>query len=171
MMCTILQLAFPSPNTQYGTSLQNNDQLKVLNDLLVIPESAGDVIIVKDVSFGVPLYWQLPHIFLGDKVLSYNGRLRFHTHAIAGMPIFPVPVLASYPLVQIQGNHRLILQHFPRGVFKSGYYEVALHEDDWRLKNGPNNGIISKEVLMVALQNLQHILIRATHSPEVLNAT
>jgi hypothetical protein len=50
-------------------------------------------------------------------------------------------------------------------------YLYRLHEDEWRLKHGPYNGLVTKEVMMVAFQNIEHILIRGTSSPEVLNAT
>ncbi|ODM90707.1 Laminin subunit alpha-1 [Orchesella cincta] len=162
--------AMPS-DRRVGITRRLENSLIGINNLLVVPDDAQDVIIEKDISFSHPLYWQLPHIFLGDKVLSYNGYLRFHTETIGGLPVFPSRVLASYPLIQIQGNHRLILEHFPEFPHTNGFYEVRLHEDDWRLKNGPYNGVVDKQVMMVALQNLQHILIRATHSPEVWNAS
>jgi len=46
-----------------------------------------------------------------------------------------------------------------------------LHESEWKLKQGPNNGEVTKEVMMVALQNLQNILIRGTYSPDVFNTS
>ena len=38
-----------------------------------------------------------------------------------------------------------------------------LHESLWRVKNNPK-GKVSRAMMMVALQNVQHILIRATDS-------
>lgn len=168
----------PVSHDRLGPHIRSDAQLRRMNDLMAIPDDAQDVIIEKDISFSMPLYWQLPHIFLGDKVLSYNGYLRFHTHSIGGLPIFPPHVLRTYPIIQIQGNYKLLLEHYSSPSndnnlipYTRGFYEVRLHEDDWRLKNGPNDGQVSKEVMMVALQNLQHVLIRATYSPEVYNAS
>ena len=38
-----------------------------------------------------------------------------------------------------------------------------LHERLWRVKNNPR-GVVTREMMMVALQNVQYILIRATDS-------
>ena len=44
--------------------------------------------------------------------------------------------MQEYPLVQLQGNHRIVLEHYPKKVSNSGRYEVRMHEDDWvRLEN------------------------------------
>ena len=39
--------------------------------------------------------------------------------------------------MQLQGNHKIVLEHYPKKVSNSGRYEVRLHEDDWvrRRKN------------------------------------
>lgn len=47
------------------------------------------------------------------QVLSYGGYLRFTVETEGGTRLLPPAVLASYPLIQIQGNNRLILEHFP----------------------------------------------------------
>jgi len=61
------QLALPNQR-EVIPSWQSRLRLNVLNNLIVIPESGSDVLIEKGVSFSAPLYWQLPQIFLGDKV-------------------------------------------------------------------------------------------------------
>ncbi|XP_021959945.2 laminin subunit alpha-1 isoform X2 [Folsomia candida] len=164
------RLALPS-DRHVVPSANSEHQLRLVNNLIIIPDQANDIIIEKDISFSAPLYWQLPHIFLGDKVLSYNGFIRFKTDSIGGTTVFPSGVLASYPLVQIQRYPSLILEHYSTAFDPVGYHEVRLHEDEWRLKNGPYNGVVTKETMMVALQNLHHILLRGTHGPEVTNAT
>jgi hypothetical protein len=50
--------------------------------------------------FTTPMYWNLPKLFRGDRVTSYNGYLRFTTTSNAQDP-FPVESEASYPLVQV----------------------------------------------------------------------
>ena len=46
------------------------------SQLILIPGDSGDTVIGVSNLFSVPIYWRLPDMFLGDKVLSYNGYLR-----------------------------------------------------------------------------------------------
>ncbi len=73
--------------------------------------------------FTTPLYWSLPASFLGDKTLSYNGYLRFTTWSNGPRPYSP-DVLLEYPLVQLQGNQKIVIEHFPTKISASGRYEV-----------------------------------------------
>ena len=138
-------------------------QLNVTNNLRIIPGQDGDVMIGVSQMFDTPLYWRLPEIFLKDKVLSYGGYIRFTIHNEGGSTLLPNNILATYPLVQIQGNRKLILEFYPAAVNPSGRYEVRLHESLWRMRNNPQ-GHVTREMFMITLQNLQHILIRATDS-------
>lgn len=64
--------------------------------------------------FDTPLYWQLPESFVKkDQTLAYNGLLRFTVTNHGGSTLFPDNILATYPLVQIQGNRKLILEYYP----------------------------------------------------------
>ena len=58
-------------------------------------------------------------MFLGDKVLSYNGYLRFGVQS-NGDKMFSRDVLDSHPLVFLQGNHNIKLVHRPRTLSGSG---------------------------------------------------
>ena len=137
--------------------------------------------------FDTPLYWQLPGSFLRDRTASYNGQLRFTVTNQGGSTLFPDNILATYPLVQIQGNRKVILEYYPSSSQPNGRYHVRycsremikymfallivifekfplrLHESLWRMKNNPQ-GKVSRAMMMIALQNVQHILIRATDS-------
>ena len=77
--------------------------------------------------FTTPLYWSLPKIFRGDRITSYNGYLRFTTTSNAENP-FPAEVDISYPLVQLVGNSRIVLEHYPRKLSNSGRYEVRYEQ-------------------------------------------
>jgi hypothetical protein len=37
---------------------------------------------------------------------------------------FPAEVDVSYPLVQLVGNSRIVIEHYPRKLSSSGRYEV-----------------------------------------------
>ncbi|KAG0419196.1 hypothetical protein HPB47_004290, partial [Ixodes persulcatus] len=112
-----------------------------------------------------PLYWSLPDQFLGDKVLSYNGKLRFRVES-RSRDVFPEAQLRQFPLVFLQGNHRILLAHRPKEPSETGFYSVPLHEDEWYQVDNPHIPV-TRAILMVALQNLQKILIRATDGPDV----
>ena len=148
-------------------------QLNVTNNLRIIPGQDGDVMIGVSQMFDTPLYWRLPEIFLKDKVLSYGGYIRFTIHNEGGSTLLPNNILATYPLVQIQGHRKLILEHYigtaqqqqqggGGGATPNGY-RVRLHESQWRVKNNPRVQV-TRPMMMIALQNVQHILIRATDS-------
>lgn len=76
-------------------------QLNVSNDLLVIPDSPDDIKIGVESLFTTPLYWSLPDMFLGDKVLAYNGYLRYIEHHLeVNLELQSVLDHQIYPLEQ-----------------------------------------------------------------------
>ncbi|XP_071452213.1 laminin subunit alpha-2-like [Hetaerina americana] len=169
----ICYINFAVPGEEYDPSKthegrnarkQTGLRLDLVNNLQMIPGDAGDVRIGVSYLFDTPIYWQLPKPFLGDKILSYGGYLRFAVEAQGGNTLLPNSVAESYPLVQLQGNLRLVLEHYPVSrPTPSVHYQVKLHESEWRLKNHPQVKV-TRELMMLALQNIQHILIRATDS-------
>ncbi|KAK3855199.1 hypothetical protein Pcinc_038380, partial [Petrolisthes cinctipes] len=144
-------------------------RLNVTNQLHVIPGTQGNVSIVSSLMFDGPLYWQLPREFKRDKVLSYNGYLRFRIHSSGGSRNFPPQILQTYPLISLQGNWQLVLEYYPRTLSPDGRYEVKLHESHWRRKN--YNSPVTRDEMMIALQYIQHILIRATHAADATMAS
>jgi laminin alpha 1/2 len=142
--------------TRKLTITRGNTRLNVSHGLLVVPEDQGDIVIGVDRLFTTPLYWSLPQLFLEDRVPSYNGYLRFTTNSNGDNQAFTT----SDPLVQIQGNYRVILEHYPQTLSNSGRYEVRLHENFWVEKG--TRLPATREMLMVALQGIQRILVRAT---------
>lgn len=161
------QLALPGERIlSFGSG---ETRLNVTNQLHVIPGTEGNVSIASSLLFDAPLYWQLPREFQRDKVRSYNGYLRFRTESKGGRRVFPAQILQSYPLVSLQGNWQLVLEYYPDSVASDGNYKVKLHESYWRLQNDPRR--VTREMMMIALQNIQHILIRATHASDATSAT
>ncbi|XP_065226738.1 laminin subunit alpha lam-3-like [Planococcus citri] len=169
-----INLALPGDQTDVikttlGNS-ENNIKLNVTNNLRLIPGETGDIEIGVNYLFDAPLYWQLPESFLGDRILSYGGFIQFTTEIYGGSTLLPSSVIASYPLIQIQGNDKFILEYFPPLITSESRHKVRLHESLWKLKNNPT-GHVSRDVFMITLQNLQHILIRATKSVDFTKAT
>ncbi|XP_017882648.2 laminin subunit alpha-1 [Ceratina calcarata] len=139
-----------------------NAGLNVTNGLTTIPDVEGDVTIPSNLYYNYPLYWMLPETFLGDKVLSYGGFLRFTTFTEDGIPLRSI---LEYPLVQLQGNNKIVLEYYLPAPVNNNHYEVRFHETLWHLQNRPDYKV-TREVLMVALQNLQYILIKASDNAE-----
>lgn len=94
------------------------------NNLRIVPDVRGDVMIGVSQFFNTPLYWQLPGSFLTDRTASYNGLLRFTVTNKGGSTLFPDNILATYPLVQIQGNRRIVLEYYPPSHHPNGHYQV-----------------------------------------------
>nr|CAD7455143.1 unnamed protein product [Timema tahoe] len=115
-----------------GSGEQNfkgdNARLNSTNNLLLVPGTAGDVRIGANHLLDKPLYWQLPSQFLGDKILSYGGYLQFTLENEDGANPAPKHVLNSQPLIQIQGNSRIILEHYPILPNPLGRYKVRLRD-------------------------------------------
>ena len=162
------QLAFSGQRRL--TLSRGNTRLNISHGLAVIPGQApGEVKVGVESVFTTPLYWSLPEVFLGDKIHSYNGYLRFSTWSNGRRPYSP-EIISEYPLVQIRGNYRIILEHFPRkNINLGGRYEVRIHEDDWVVKE--SRMPVTREMLMIALQGVQQILIRFSDSTEATQAT
>ena len=132
--------------------------MEVSQGLLLIPQDHGDVVIGVERLFTTPLYWSMPAAFLGDKVTSYNGFFRFSTSSNGKVP--PTSAV-RHPLIQLQAaNQEIILEHYPAKLSTSGRYEVHLEESQW-VKHGSRLPV-SRAWLMVALQRLERVLIRAT---------
>ena len=131
------------------TITRGNTRLEVSHGLLIIPGDNGDIVIGVERVFTTPLYWSLPEVFLGDKVLSYNGFLRFSTSSNGDTP----SSLLSNPLVQIQSHERIIVEHFPLKISSSGRYEGRFHEKFWVEKG--TRLPVTRELLMIALQNVE----------------
>ncbi|XP_062822809.1 basement membrane-specific heparan sulfate proteoglycan core protein isoform X3 [Anolis carolinensis] len=112
----------------------------------------------------VTFYWELPKAFLGDKVGSYGGRLRYTLTYTAGGRGTPLPDAD----VQITGNDITLVAYLselrPR---ERKTFEVVFREQFWKRPDGQP---ATREHLMMALADLDEILLRATYSTDMLSA-
>ena len=51
------------------------------------------------------------------------------------------------------------------------YFRDRFDESLWRLKGGGDQSAVTREMLLIALQNTQHVLIRATEAVDTQQAT
>lgn len=72
----------------------------------------GNISIGSARGFEFPLYFQLPHHFLGDRISSYAGYLRFGILMEECKTLLDNSVLQRFPLVQIHSHDNLIFNYF-----------------------------------------------------------
>ncbi|XP_060115564.1 basement membrane-specific heparan sulfate proteoglycan core protein [Heteronotia binoei] len=111
-------------------------------------------------------YWQLPEVYLGDKVGSYGGRLRYTLSYEAGGRGSPLPD----PNVQITGNDITLVAYLPELLRPHEHksFELVFREQHWKRPDGQP---ATREHLMMALADLDEILIRATYSTDMVSAS
>ncbi|XP_063292891.1 basement membrane-specific heparan sulfate proteoglycan core protein isoform X6 [Pelobates fuscus] len=111
------------------------------------------------------LYWQLPKAFTGDKVASYGGKLRYtlsYNAGIRGTPLVDADV-------QIMGNDITLVSYQPElRPRESKSFEVLFQESQWKRPDGQQT---TREHLMMALADLDEILIRASYSTDMISAS
>ncbi|XP_066462350.1 basement membrane-specific heparan sulfate proteoglycan core protein isoform X4 [Eleutherodactylus coqui] len=109
-------------------------------------------------------YWSLPKVFLGDKVTSYGGTLRYTLTYISGVRGSPLPDAD----VQITGNDiTLVAYQTELRSRESKTFEIAFRESQWKRPDGQQ---ATREHLMMVLADLDEILIRASYSNDMISA-
>lgn len=96
-----------------GSRMSREDaEIEMMFGLHLIPSSIGNVSIGSRSPYRMPLYFQLPTQFYGDRLTSYNGFLKYAiTTEGQPMPIEPNK-LHQFPLVQLHAHNNLILDYF-----------------------------------------------------------
>ncbi|XP_056364035.1 basement membrane-specific heparan sulfate proteoglycan core protein isoform X2 [Oenanthe melanoleuca] len=103
-------------------------------------------------------YWQLPPPYQGDKVGSYGGRLRYTLTYTPGGQGAPLPDAD----VQITGNDITLVAYQPDLAPQTPQaFEIIFREQYWQRPDGQP---ATREHLLMALADLDEILIRATYS-------
>ncbi|KAM8927903.1 basement membrane-specific heparan sulfate proteoglycan core protein [Pelodytes ibericus] len=110
-------------------------------------------------------YWQLPKAFTGDKVASYGGKLRYtlsYNAGIRGTPLVDADV-------QIMGNDITLVSYQPElHPRESKTFEIIFRESQWKRPDGQQT---TREHLMMALADLDEILIRASYSTDMISSS
>jgi len=110
-------------------------------------------------------HWKLPSEFLGNKVTSYGGYLEFTLRYV------PKPGAEEQSdgeaLVELSGND-IRFVHFSEAVGQSDkghHYKVLFHESMWERLDRPGEKA-NREHMMMALADLEYIIIKAAHSAQ-----
>lgn len=127
------------------------------NPFEVIPGIYGNLTLTHKPSKS-PLYWRLHDVFYGDRLLSYGGKIRFTTESIDGNH-HSQNEFTKHALVIIRGN-KLQIEYVHPIHSVSNHHEVKMHELFWRRDKHK----ISRKELMIILQNITDIFIKASDS-------
>ncbi|KAM9505201.1 basement membrane-specific heparan sulfate proteoglycan core protein-like isoform 9-T9 [Salvelinus alpinus] len=114
------------------------------------------------------LYWQLPEQFIGDKVNSYGGKLKYTISFVAGQRGTAIEDTD----VQIIGNDITLvarqLWQRGKGTRESRQFELVFREENWRRPDGMP---ATREHLMMVLADLDDILVRASYYTEMRSSS
>ncbi|XP_035902063.1 basement membrane-specific heparan sulfate proteoglycan core protein isoform X6 [Anopheles stephensi] len=99
-------------------------------------------------------YWSLPHIVLGNQVLSYGANLTLTQHVDGGRP------LPDQDIILI-GTSGMKLA-WSRDYYDDGTFTVPLLERGWTVTNRRTSYPASRSDMLTVLSDLKNILIRAT---------
>ncbi|XP_072887750.1 basement membrane-specific heparan sulfate proteoglycan core protein isoform X3 [Hemitrygon akajei] len=111
-------------------------------------------------------YWRLPHQYLGNKVTSYGGLLRYtlsYDSGFRGTTVLDADV-------QIIGNDITLVTYHTHQLQpgETRTFEVTFKEQFWKRPDGQP---ATREHLLMVLADLDEVLIRATYSTEMISAS
>uniref|UniRef100_A0A8C2ZNF1 Laminin subunit alpha-5 n=1 Tax=Cyclopterus lumpus TaxID=8103 RepID=A0A8C2ZNF1_CYCLU len=111
------------------------------------------------------LHWHAPKSYLGDKVSSYGGYLRYrlHTQTMRG-DVLSLPAEASRPDIILKGNQMTLV--FMEREYSSPEepHPGIVHMVEGSFRHAQTGNSVSREELMMVLVGLELLQIRALHS-------
>nr|CAB3254668.1 basement membrane-specific heparan sulfate proteoglycan core protein-like [Phallusia mammillata] len=115
---------------------------------------------------GITYYWRLSEEYQGDKIVSYGGQLNYSVGFTAyrrGSPI-------NEPDVILRGNDIELYSYIPGDVVQNALTErgTVFHAKYWTRADGQ---AATREHLLMALADVEEILIQATYSTTTLRTT
>ncbi|KAG6921955.1 heparan sulfate proteoglycan 2 [Chelydra serpentina] len=104
-------------------------------------------------------FWTLPRQFLGNKVDSYGGFLRFKVrYGLARGQ--PEPVQKSNVVIVGNGQKLIYRVQVPTQPSVVNQRQIHFTEENWQHESGAP---VSRETLLLALQNLESILVQTVY--------
>lgn len=124
----------------------------------------------------VYFYWRLPNQFLGNQLMSYGGYLRYSIRYRQSYASSPLQI----PDVIIRGNG-ITLYHYEKSLFDDPTnikISIRFWTGFWHKDNQHANSQVpplfedtTREDIMIVLQNVQEILIKASYDPYLLDSS
>uniref|UniRef100_A0A8C5KKY7 Laminin, alpha 5 n=1 Tax=Jaculus jaculus TaxID=51337 RepID=A0A8C5KKY7_JACJA len=109
------------------------------------------------------LYWQAPPSYLGDRVSSYGGTLRYELHSETQRGDTFIPT-ESRPDVVLQGNQMSIAFLEPSYPAPGHIHRGQLQLVEGNFRHLETHNTVSREELMMVLAGLEQLQIRAVFS-------
>ncbi|VTJ56644.1 Hypothetical predicted protein [Marmota monax] len=109
------------------------------------------------------LYWQAPRSYLGDRVSSYGGTLRYELHSETQRGDVFIPT-ESRPDVVLQGNQMSIMFLEPAYPAPGHVHRGQLQLVEGNFRHLETHSAVSREELMMVLAGLEQLQIRALFS-------
>ncbi|XP_076452135.1 basement membrane-specific heparan sulfate proteoglycan core protein-like isoform X4 [Babylonia areolata] len=156
------QVVVSFTNDRSGVSLTNMMQSREVTQGFYVDRSNRELVYRR--FNGLPqdtYYWKLPERFLGDKVTAYGGNLRFTIRYRPGQD--SAPISYGEPIVELGGNDIILVYRSDRQVSANSpqSFSIPFYETDWLRIDGKQ---ANREHLLMALADLNFILIRATYT-------
>ncbi|XP_063358853.1 laminin subunit alpha lam-3-like [Cydia amplana] len=107
----------------------------------------------------VPVYMELDKRFLGDRVTSYGGFLRFRVEEEGGEGL-DEETMRRFPLVRVYGRD-VVLDYYERTPPINNTHGIRLHESLWRVR-ARSDLQATRAALMLGLSKVERILVRVT---------
>uniref|UniRef100_A0A8B9SV76 Laminin subunit alpha 5 n=1 Tax=Anas platyrhynchos TaxID=8839 RepID=A0A8B9SV76_ANAPL len=144
-------LLLSSDRQEVPTSLSLQEQL-LRADLKNLPDAYQE------------LYWVAPSSYLGDRVSSYGGYLRYELHSDPRRGDVFIP-MESRPDCDPEGGNQMSIM-FLEGSYPSpgGVHEGQLQLVEGNFRHTETHNPVSREELMMVLANLEQLQIRALFS-------
>uniref|UniRef100_A0A8C3IUZ4 Laminin subunit alpha-5 n=1 Tax=Chrysemys picta bellii TaxID=8478 RepID=A0A8C3IUZ4_CHRPI len=144
---------FPAAHVggSWKTGIQLSFEELIHADLKNVPEAYQE------------LYWHAPSSYLGDRVSSYGGYLRYELRSDTRRGDVFIP-MESRPDVILKGNQMSIM--FLEGTYPSPgeVHEGRLQLVEGNFRHTQTHNPVSREELMMVLANLEQLQIRALFS-------
>nr|XP_033943330.1 laminin subunit alpha-5 isoform X2 [Pseudochaenichthys georgianus] len=111
------------------------------------------------------LHWHAPKTYLGDKVSSYGGYLRYrlHTQTMRG-DVLSLPAEASRPDIILKGNQMTVVFMEHEYSSPEDPHLGIVHMVEGSFRHAQTGNSVSREELMMVLVGLESLQIRALHS-------
>ncbi|KAK7494115.1 hypothetical protein BaRGS_00014588, partial [Batillaria attramentaria] len=151
-----------------GVSLTNMMQTRSVTQGFSVDRASRELVYRRFNSLPQDVYyWLLPDRFLDNKVTAYGGNLRFTIRYRPGADSSPISL--GEPIVELSGNDITLVYRGDRQVSPNTAesFSIPFYETDWvRMDGEPAN----REHLLMALADLDFILIRATYTRDTAEA-
>ncbi|XP_038076283.1 basement membrane-specific heparan sulfate proteoglycan core protein-like isoform X2 [Patiria miniata] len=113
-------------------------------------------------------YWVLPAQLLGNKLTSYGGNFQYQVRFNAGAGGQPIAADLT-PDIVLEGNGIRLTYAVGRSMEESRFNEVSVQlvEDGWMRVEGDQQTPATREEIMMVLQNVETVLIRASYNTNI----